>query len=66
MQPLSGSDVALNNATHQLKLFGKTVGGGRVVARIQLAYSVKQGVALKAVVRAEEEGIARMVVLGIA
>lgn len=66
MQPLDGSDVALNNTTHQLKLFGKTVGGGRVVARIQLAYSVKQGVALKAVVRAEEEGIARMVVLGIA
>ena len=56
----------MNNTTHQLKLFGKTVGGCRVVARIQMAYSAKDGVALKAVVRAEEEGIAAMVVSGIA
>jgi len=66
MQPLASSDVAMNNTTHQLKLFGKTVGGCRVVARIQMAYSAKDGVALKAVVRAEEEGIAAMVVSGIA
>jgi coatomer protein complex subunit gamma len=66
MQPLEGSDVAINNTTHNLKMFGKTVSGGRVVANIRMAYSTKQGVALKATVRAEEEGVAAMVVGGIA
>ena len=66
MQPLDGSDVAVNTTTHVLKLLGKTVNGGRVVAQIRMAYSNKQGVALKATVRAEEEGVAAMVVGGIA
>jgi coatomer protein complex subunit gamma len=63
---LDGSDVAVNTTTHNLKLFGKTVSGGRVVAHIRMAYSSKNGVALKATVRAEEEGVAAMVVGGIA
>jgi coatomer protein complex subunit gamma len=66
LQPLDGSDVAMNTTTHNLRLFGKTVSGGRVVAQIRMAYSSKNGVALKATVRAEEEGVAAMVVGGIA
>lgn len=66
LQPLDGSDVAVNSTTHNLKLFGKTISGGRVVAHIRMAYSSKNGVALKATVRAEEEGVAQMVVGGIA
>ncbi|KAF8542222.1 putative coatomer subunit gamma [Trichophaea hybrida] len=66
LQPLDGSDVAVNTTTHNLRLFGKTVNGGRVVAQIRMAYSSKNGVALKATVRAEEEGVAAMVVGGIA
>lgn len=66
LQPLDGTDVAINTTTHNLKLFGKTVSGGRVVAQIRLAYSTKSGVALKATVRAEEPGVAQMVVGGIA
>jgi len=66
LQPLDGSDVAMNTTTHNLRLFGKTVNGGRVVAQIRMAYSSKNGVALKATVRAEEEGVAAMVVGGIA
>ncbi|KAI5819479.1 adaptin N terminal region-domain-containing protein [Pyronema omphalodes] len=66
LQPLDGSDVAINATTHTLRLFGKTLNGGRVVAQVRMAYSGKNGVALKATVRAEEEGVAAMVVGGIA
>jgi len=61
LQALEGSDVAVNTTTHNLKLFGKTVNGGRVVALIRMAYSAKSGVALKVTARAEEDGVAEMV-----
>ncbi|PQE23319.1 hypothetical protein CJF32_00011383 [Rutstroemia sp. NJR-2017a WRK4] len=51
LQPLEGTDVPVNNTTHTLKLFGKTVTGGKVVANIRMAYSSKSGVATKIVVR---------------
>ncbi|PUU80135.1 adaptin N terminal region-domain-containing protein [Tuber borchii] len=66
LQPLEGSDVVANTATHNLKLFGKTISGGRVVAQIKMAYSSKTGVALKITARAEEEGVAEMVVGSVA
>ncbi|OJJ03541.1 hypothetical protein ASPVEDRAFT_63204 [Aspergillus versicolor CBS 583.65] len=66
LQPLEGTDVALSNSTHTLKLFGKTVLGGRVAALIKMAYSSKTGVTTKLTVRAEEEGVAAAVIASLA
>lgn len=62
LQPLEGTDVPVNTTTHTLKLFGKTVTGGRVVANIRMAYSTKSGVTSKIVVRSEEDGVAALVI----
>ncbi|KAK0783485.1 coatomer subunit gamma [Friedmanniomyces endolithicus] len=47
MQALEGTDVVVSTSTHQLKLFGRSVGGngrsgngGKVAALIRMAYSV--------------------------
>ncbi|KAI5779117.1 adaptin N terminal region-domain-containing protein [Geopyxis carbonaria] len=61
MQPLDGSAMAINTSTHNLKMFGKTISGGRVVGHIRMAYSSKQGVVLKVTIRAEEDGVAQMI-----
>ncbi|EON99024.1 putative coatomer subunit gamma protein [Phaeoacremonium minimum UCRPA7] len=66
LQPLEGTDVPVNQTTHTLKLLGKTVNGGRVVANIRMAYSSKSGVTTKVTVRAEEENVAALVVASIA
>jgi coatomer protein complex subunit gamma len=66
LQPLEGSDVALSNSTHTLKLFGKTVSGGRVAALIKMAFSSKTGVTTKITIRAEEEGVAPAVMAALA
>jgi coatomer protein complex subunit gamma len=65
LQPLEGTDIALNNSTHTLKLFGKTVSGGRVASLIKMAYSSKSGVTTKITVRAEEEGVAAAVLASV-
>lgn len=65
LQPLEGTDVALSNSTHTLKLFGKTVTGGRVASLIKMAFSSKTGVTMKIVVRAEEEGVAPAVIASV-
>lgn len=62
LQPLEGTDVALSNSTHTLKLYGKTVTGGKVAALVRMAFSAKSGVTMKIEVRAEEEGVAGLVV----
>jgi coatomer protein complex subunit gamma len=66
LQPLEGTDVPINTTTHTLKLFGKTVAGGRVVANIRMAYLTKSGVTSKIVVRAEEENVAALVIGSVA
>lgn len=66
LQPLEGSDMALSNSTHTLKLFGKTVSGGRVAALIKMAFSSKTGVTTKITIRAEEEGVAPAVMAALA
>lgn len=66
MQPLEGTDVALSNTTHTLKLYGKSVAGGRVAAQIKMAFSTKTGVTVKVQVRAEDEGLAAAVVASVA
>lgn len=65
LQPLEGTDVVLQNSTHTLKLYGKTVHGGRVAGLVKMAYSAKSGVTVKVSVRAEEEGLAPAVVASI-
>ncbi|KAI9677810.1 MAG: coatomer subunit gamma [Bathelium mastoideum] len=62
LQPLDGTEVALSNSTHTLKLYGKTVSGGKVAAMIRMAYSAKTGVTMKIEARAEEEGVAVLIV----
>jgi coatomer protein complex subunit gamma len=66
LQPLEGTDVPINMTTHTLKMFGKTVTGGRVAANIRMAYSTKSGVTSKLVVRSEEEGVAALVIGSVA
>ncbi|PSK34908.1 hypothetical protein B9Z65_1491 [Elsinoe australis] len=66
MQPLEGSEVALAPSTHTLRLYGKSVAGGKVAASVRMAYSAKSGVTLKISARSEEEGLAALVVGGVA
>lgn len=66
MQPLEGSEVALASSTHALKVFGRSVGGGKVAGSVRMAFSAKSGVTVKIVVRSEEEGLAGLVVGGVA
>lgn len=65
MQPLEGTDVVLNNATHTLKLYGKSVKGGRVAGLVKMAMA-KSGLTVKITVRAEEAGLAQAIIAGVA
>ena len=58
--------MPVNPTTHTLKLLGKTVNGGKVVATVRMAYSSKSGVTTKVTVRSEEEGVAALVVGSVA
>lgn len=66
MQPLEGSEVTLSTSTHSLKLYGKSVTGGKVASLVRMAFSAKSGVTVKISVRSEEEGLAALVVGGVA
>ena len=66
MQPLEGSEVALSSSTHSLRVYGKSVLGGKVAGSVRMAFSAKSGVTVKVMVRSEEEGLAGMVVGGVA
>lgn len=65
LQPLEGTDVALSNTTHSLKLYGKTVMGSRIAALVRMAYSSRTGVTTKVTVRTEEAGFAAAVVASV-
>ena len=66
MQPLEGSEVALSQSTHALRVFGRSLGGGKVAGSVRMAFSGKSGVTVKIVVRSEEQGLAGAVVGGVA
>jgi coatomer subunit gamma len=66
LQALEGTDMPVNTTTHTLKLFGKTVTGGRIAANIRMAYSTKSGVTSKITVRSEEEGVAALIIGSVA
>lgn len=65
MQPLDGTDVALSNSTHTLKLYGKSITGAKVAGLVRMAYSAKSGVTVKINARSEEEGLAGLIVGGV-
>ncbi|KIX93090.1 uncharacterized protein Z520_11147 [Fonsecaea multimorphosa CBS 102226] len=56
LQPLDGTDVVLSNTTHTLKMYGKSVAGGRVAALVKMVHSAKAGVTVKVSVRTDETG----------
>lgn len=66
LQPLEGTDIALSTSTHTLKVYGRTITGGKVAGMIRMAYSAKSGVTMKMLVRAEEEVVAAAVVGAVA
>ena len=67
MQPLEGSEVAVSQSTHALKLLGRSVGAGkRVASSVRMAFSAKSGVTVKVEVKSEEEGLAGLVLGAVA
>ncbi|KAF2738385.1 Coatomer, gamma subunit [Polyplosphaeria fusca] len=66
LQPLEGTDVPLNQTTHTLKLYGKTITGGKVAATVRMAFRSRDGVTMKIDVRSEEEGFAALVIGSVA
>ena len=66
LQPLEGTDVPISTSTHTLKLYGKTVSGGRVAANVKMAYSAKSGVTTKISVRSDESGVAALIIGSVA
>ena len=62
MQPLEGTEVALSTSTHTLKLYGKSVTGGKVASTVRMAYSAARGVTVKITARSEQEGLATLLV----
>ncbi|KAK5014367.1 coatomer subunit gamma [Cryomyces antarcticus] len=65
LQPVEGTEVVLTPSTHTLRLYGKTVSGGKVAAQVRMAFSAKSGVTMKIDVRAEEEGVAALMIGGV-
>ncbi|RVD90232.1 uncharacterized protein DFL_001207 [Arthrobotrys flagrans] len=66
LQPMEGTDVPLSTSSHVLKLFGKTISGGRVIAMVKMVFSSKSGVTVKITVRSEESGVGQLVVSAVA
>ncbi|CAD0109666.1 unnamed protein product [Aureobasidium uvarum] len=66
MQPLEGSEVTLSASTHSLKLYGKSVTGGKVASLVRMAFSAKSGVTINIKVRSEEDMLAALVIGGVA
>lgn len=66
LQPLDGTDVSISTSTHTLKLYGKTLGGGKVASVVKMAYSAKSGVTTKITVRSEEAGVAELLIASVA
>ena len=52
----------MSNTTHTLKLYGKSITGGRVAALVKMAYSAKSGVTVKISVRTDEADLAAAII----
>jgi len=63
MESIGGTENPISNAVHTLLLSGMVSGGGgKVVAKCQMAYTASTGVSLRMSVRAEDEKAARLVI----
>lgn len=66
MEALGGSDHPTSTAVHTLLLSGLVGGGGgKVLAKCQMAYTASSGVSLRLSVRAEKEEVAQLVIAAI-
>jgi len=64
LHPVEGKTV-INETSHTLKLFGKTINGERIGSLIKFVKSSKSGVTLKAMIKADDEELAEIVLNGI-
>ena len=56
MEPIGGSEVAINSAIHTLEISGIVIGGGgKVLARSRMAYEEGEGVTMEFSVRSESQ-----------
>jgi coatomer protein complex subunit gamma len=66
MEALAGTDNPSSAAVHTLLLSGLVGGGGgKVLARCQMAFTASNGVSLRMNVRAEKEEVAQLVIAAI-
>ncbi|KAK8230360.1 adaptin N terminal region-domain-containing protein [Phyllosticta capitalensis] len=60
LQPLDGTDIAASKSRHELKLFGKTVFGGKVAADVNIVRLSEGEFAIKISAKSEEQGVAKL------
>ncbi|KAK8234151.1 adaptin N terminal region-domain-containing protein [Phyllosticta capitalensis] len=60
LQPLDGTDIAASKSRHELKLFGKTVMGGKVAADVNIVRLSEGEFAIKISAKSEEQGVAKL------
>ncbi|KAG0682206.1 coatomer subunit gamma [Pichia californica] len=60
MMPIEGTEVVISGKNHSLKLFGKSISGGKLAAIVKFASSSK-GVMMKNVVKGEEPELVELV-----
>jgi coatomer subunit gamma len=66
MEAIAGSESPTSTAVHTLLLSGLVGGGGgKVLAKCQMAFTASTGVSLRMNVRAEKEEVAQLVVAAI-
>ncbi|KAG8756241.1 coatomer subunit gamma [Serendipita sp. 396] len=66
MEALAGSDNPTSTAVHTLLLSGLVAGGGgKVLARCQMAFTASSGVSLRMSVRAEKEEVSQLLISAI-
>ena len=61
LQPLEGTDSPSSPSTHTMKLSGRTIAGGKVVAMAKMAFSQRSGVTLKLSARSQDGSAAQLV-----
>lgn len=60
MMPIDNSEIVTSGKNHSLKLFGKSISGGKIASIIKFAVSSK-GVMMKNIVRGEESDLVELV-----
>jgi len=67
MEPIGGSEQPTSGSVHTLLVSGLVGGGGgKVLAKCQMAYVASSGVSLRLLIRAEKEAVAKLLLSAIA